>query len=374
MAFGAPPFTAPASARCCVPGSRPWHWAPGTLLLLNSLCGCQETVPLGALTDHRLTSDASSSEASSSPTGSDRPGETGGVLPPPALVPPPDVEAPPAMGSADAGSDPPLPLPQCGQEGEPQPFNQPGAEIGPTEVRTDWLWPAPTRALQWELVIERDVAPRSAVQAPTGGYYWSHHFTFEEGVAGIFGIQSEGGYQSDPPDSRVQFTSMAVFWLSGPPLAGELGDIAYPDARVAPMTASGAQWLTIHARLEWQECHVYRFRVAPHSEDEEGNVWYGAWITDVTDDVETFLGRMLLPTDTGALVPFSTSRTAPIDFGALRCDEPDPVSAMFGAPFSEQDGWQARHGTTRFSSRRRCPTSRFTYFERAVRHELSVSD
>ncbi len=359
-------------ARSRVSPARAWQSTVGSLLLMNLLCGCQETVPLGALAQPPLTSDASSNATSSGPSD-----ETESVVPPPS-VPSADVETPTAIGSADAGVEPqapiPLPLPRCEQEGEPQPFNLPGAEIGPTEVRTDWLWPAPTTALQWDLAIERDVTPRSAGQAPTGGYYWSHHFTFEEGVAGIFGIQSEGGYQSDPSDPRVQFTSMAAFWLSGPPLAGELGDIEYPDARVAPMTASGAQWLTIHARFEWRECHVYRFRVAPHSEDEEGNVWYGAWITDVTDSVETFLGRMLLPADTGALVPFSTSRTAPIDFGALRCDDPDPVSAVFGAPFSEQDGWQAQHGTTRFSTRRRCPNSRFTYLERAVRHELSVAD
>ncbi len=345
------------------------------LSLLGWLTACQETVTLGALGGPRLGTDAATTAPNETSEGEPSSDGNHGSFPPPAGSAP--DETAPTPRPPDAGAPPsavPLPLPQCGQDEPPEPFNPPGMEIGPTDIRTDWHWPAPTTSLQWDLVIERDVTPRSAVQAPTGGYYWSHHFSFEEGIAGIFGVQSEGGYQSDPPNSRVHFTSMAAFWLSGPPLAGELGDIPSPDARVATMTASGTQWLTIHARFERKECHVYRFRVAPHSKDEAGNVWYGAWITDVTDDIETFLGRMLLPADAGALVPFSTSRTAPIDFGPLTCDHADPVSAVFGAPFSELDGWQAEHGTTRFSTRRRCPNSRFTHFDHAVRHELSATD
>lgn len=257
-------------------------------------------------------------------------------------------------------------------EGTPGALNIPGPDLGPTETLTDWAWPGPMEGMQWDLVVEQDVTARGPLDAPTGGYYWSHAFSFEQGVAGRVGIQSEGVYQADPPTSPIEIAKMAVYWLSGPPLAAELGDIPYPDARVAEVSIGGTDWLTIHARFDWLECHIYRMRFAPHSTDDAGNIWYGTWIDDITDGVEVFLGRMLLSSEAGALSPFTTLRTTPIDFVPVEaCDVTTPVSALFGTP-TTTDGQVPTDHTNRFSSEPRCGTSRFTEFPGAVRHELAV--
>src|SRR5690606_26750163 len=139
-----------------------------------------------------------------------------------------------------------------------------------------------------------------------------------------------------------QFTKIAVFWLSGPPLAAELGDIAYPEARVAPQNASGVSYMTIHARFDWQACRTYRFRLGPAGVEADGTTWYGAWIEDLDSAEETFLGRMLLPADSGPLAPYSMSRTLAIEFGdPTSCSVPAYGSALFGTPRTSEGGVEA---------------------------------
>lgn len=280
----------------------------------------------------------------------------------------PDAEAS-EPSEPDAGSE----LLQCLVSASPGSFNRVGPEFGATETSTDWTWPANVEAMEWDFMVEREPPLRSRSEAPLGGYYWMHRFSFTNGVAGIFGLQAEGGYQTDPPNSPIEITKMAVFWVSGPPLDAELGDISYPDARVAPATASGLSWLTIHARFPWQACHIYRMRVGPESEDDAGNLWYGAWINDITDGTETLLGRVLLPPDVGRLSAFSVSRTSPIDFGTpASCAAHSPVSAIFGTPRSLDGSVVASAYSNRFAEPPRCGNSRFAEVPGGVRHELGA--
>lgn len=274
-----------------------------------------------------------------------------------------------AATKPDAGPE----LLQCLASATPGPFNRVGLEFGATETSTDWTWPTNVDAMEWDLMVERELPTRSRSEAPLGGYYWMHRFSFTNGVAGIFGLQADGGYQTDPPNSAIEITKMAVFWVSGPPLDAELGDILYPDARVAPATASGLSWLTIHARFPWRSCHIYRMRVAPESEDDAGNRWYGAWINDVTDGTETLLGRVLLPPDVGRFSAFSVSRTTPIDFGTpASCSAHSPVSATFGTPRSPDGSVIASAYSNRFAEPPRCGNSRFAEVPGGVRHELGI--
>jgi hypothetical protein len=166
---------------------------------------------------------------------------------------------------------------------------------------------------------------------------------------------------------------MAVFWLSGPPLQAELGDIAYPDARVAEETAVGADWLTIHAKFDWQVCRWYELSFGPESEDAAGNVWYGAWIEDTESGETTFLGRMLLPADVGLLSPFSIARTDPFNYvEPTSCTGLPYGAAIFGAPMPIGEQSTPRDRSNRFEALPRCGSSRFTDFSLAVRHEAAV--
>lgn len=165
-------------------------------------------------------------------------------------------------------------------------------------------------------------------------------------------------------------TKMVVFWLSGPPLEAELGDIKFPDARAFEMDAAGLKWQTIHAKYDFQECHTYRFRVGIESRPDDTTMWYGAWITDETSGNETFLGRMLLPTDTGLLSSFSSSRTSPIYFDPQTCADLHHVAAVFGAPTA---GTQtASRVANHFMPPAGCARSIIGNFDQAVRHELGA--
>ncbi len=274
---------------------------------------------------------------------------------------------------AGTGNTGTIELPSCLQQGSPGPLNSAGEVFGATETATDWNWPSPVTSMQWDLMVEREIVRDPPGSPATGGYYWAHQFSLLEGAAGFLGIQAEGVYQADPPTSELQITKMAAFWLAGPPLAAELGDIAYPDARVAPTTAAGVSYLTIHARFDWKACRVYRFRLGPHSTENDGSVWYGAWIEDTETSVDTFLGRMLLPADSGTFSPFSISRTMPIEFGEpMSCDVPPEGSAVFGTPSTIEGDIRASVAAHRFRQPLACASSRFTEFQGAVRHELGL--
>lgn len=362
---------------------------------------CEDVVPLG---NFGLSSASDASEPSiEAPSGTDESdmvehgdetaaddgADTGGTTPEPepdtpppptstATGDPPDASAAPPgeMDDLDGGGagDASTPeFPSCFASALPGPFNAPGLLLGSTETSTDWLLPAATEGLEWELLIEDEIEPRAAGEAPTSGYYWSQQFYYVQGLAGRIGLQAEGIYQPDPivdPTNRT-IGKMAAFWLAGPPLAMELGDIPHPQARTAIQVAAGATWGTIHALFEWQTCHVYVLRVGPESTDEAGNTWYGAWIADETDGTNTFLGRMLVPADTGLLSPFVRTYTSPIDHVEPQsCEVSQYSSAIFGAP-RDDHGNRAQWSSNAFVAQR-CATSRFSMFDGAVRHELGV--
>ncbi len=239
-------------------------------------------------------------------------------------------------------------------------------ELRVTETATDWSLTEPVSEMEWTITIEQDIpTPNEEI-----GYYWHNQFSFVPGVAGRFGLQSRGLYQETPTEVGT-FTKIVVFWLSGPPLAAELGDIKSPDARTFEMPAAGLRWGTIHAKFDWQECHTYRFRVGIESTDADGNMWYGAWITDETTATVTFLGRMLLPKDTGLLSSFSSSRTSPIYFDPVVCADLKHVSAVFGAPTSgtQTASFVANH----FMPPVGCARSIIGNFGELIRHELGAS-
>lgn len=328
--------------------------------LAAGLCGCRDQVTLGAwLTE----ADAGSGGVSGS-GGASSFGGSGGAA---------EGGAPSDAGAAGMAGEGPASLPGCLEPGVAGPLTATSTSPGVTETATDWIWPEPVTSMKWELMVEREVVRPTPTSPPTSGYYYAHQFSFLEGVAGFLGIQAEGGYQLDPPSSPVEFTKIAVFWLSGPPIAGELGDIPYPDARVAPATAAGVNFLTIHARFDWQACRVYRFRVGPHATEPDGSIWYAAFIEDTSTGVEIMLGRMLLPADVGSFSPLSISRAIPINFEPITCSALAQASVVFGPPTTEDGELRAEFSANRFVDPGRCTASRFTPFPGGIRHELGIA-
>jgi hypothetical protein len=270
-------------------------------------------------------------------------------------------------GAGGAGE---RPQPVCLQPGAPGPLNagSPGG-VGTTGTYTDWTWPSAVDSMEWTVTIETDYE--------SSGYYYAYQLAFTEGQTGFFGLQAGGGYQTDPPSSPIDFTKIAVFWIAAPaPMRAELGDIAYPNARTYLQNDLGSTWWTIHARYDWQPCRSYRLRIGPESRTETGSVWFGAWVYDPVTEVETFIGRMLLPENWGLLSPFTSQRTSPIIrlMGPTSCDEPSPSSVLFSEPTGNGGRIFPRLRNDRFASPANCGTSRFTDFEYAVRQELGVAE
>ena len=80
----------------------------------------------------------------------------------------------------------------------------------------------------------------------------------------------------------------------------------------------------------------------------------------------------LSPLMIGAIAPFGSLRTIPIEFpGVESCDQQSQGSVIFGAPSDDSGRAQATLVANRFVDPR-CSGSRFTVFPRAVRHELGV--
>lgn len=345
-----------------------------------AVCGCNADISLGSW---RTASEGEGprvpADHPSAPAPTDQ--EPTSVSPEP---PVPDDDPPPSDEDAsvsvgDAGNDvaldggaseagapaEPQGLPMCMAAGDSAMLSASGDQIASTVTYTDWSWPAPMSSVEFDIMVETETDNETVV--------WSYQFSFVAGIAGLLGLQDQGLYQADPPDGAIVSSKIAMFWISGPPLSAELGDVSYPDARTAAEFSKGLPWTSIHVRFDWEPCRAYRFRLALESTGPNGNRWYGAWVTDPVDDTTTFLGRMLVPAAWGELSAFSsvwTDRfsTAP----TTTCDAIEYSSAIFGAPVGDDGALRPGMTNSRFEDPTRCPTSRITEFTAAVRHELGV--
>jgi hypothetical protein len=304
--------------------------------------GCTDEVPIGSFGLVSGSGGTAGAIAGASGGGGSGGGVAGGV------------------GEAGAGAD------SCLSPGLPGRPNSRGVALGTTKTHTDWFWPAPLESIEWDLLIERDHV--------TDGYFWAHQFSFSETpVGGFIGLQMNGGYRADPPEGPYETSDMVLIWVSGPPVAAELGDIPFPDARTWLEADRGFEWWTIHAKVELEPCVTYSVRFGLESTTPSGDVWYGGWVRDGATGVETFVGRILVPAIWGPLAGFTTEITQRIDYVApVSCSDAEPSSALYGTPTANGGLMRPTDHNNRFDSELRCATSRFTDFPDGVRHELGI--
>ena len=235
--------------------------------------------------------------------------------------------------------------------------------LGVTLPYTDWNWPAPFDSIEWDVRIERE--------SVADGYLWAHEVHFAGGATVLMALQSQGGYQADPPAGPVERTKIVQFWISGPPLEAELVDIPYPDARTFQTAQAGSDWWTINARYDWTVCRAYRLKVLPETSEPGVGVWYGGWIVDTETGTETQIGRMLVPAAWGRLTAPASSWTNRIGWTPLgTCADAEPVAAIFGVPLVDGVRPESVSPTNRFSAPPACPDTRFDDFPDAVRQEV----
>ena len=336
--------------------------------------GCSDRVPLGAFARPGPAAEPQAGGGGSGGqggtdtgggpiTGGTSTGGTGGA-------PPATGGAPNATGGVSTGGSP---VDACNQEGTPGGVNGRGSGVGVTIPHTDWTWPDLLTSLEWDLTVETELE--------RDGYFFTHEFRLESGAYGFLGMQPRGRYSPDLSQPDVDITNIVVFWISAaplgtPPLDSELGDIQPPDARTSAQVQQNIQWLAINARYDFEICRTYRLRVATDSTDSSGNIWYAAYVRDLTTDIETYLGRILVPAEWGKMQVTTTMWSNRIGHAALTsCSSAEPASALYGTPSAVVDGEVVapERSRNRYEAPA-CPDARFTVLPSGVRHELGVRD
>jgi hypothetical protein len=252
--------------------------------------------------------------------------------------------------------------PECLAVGEPGPTSPAGAAVSVTVPYTDWEVATPFDSIEIEMRVE--------IETAMDGFIWTHEVPFAaSGTVALLTLQSLGGYQADPPNGPVELTKMTQFWISGPPLAAELGDIPYPDARASRIAEVRGDWWSINAKYDWQPCRPYRLRLAAQESEQGGSTWYAAWITDVESETQTLVGRMLVPDEWGGLSSPTSTWSNRIGWSMLdTCDEIEPVSTLFGAPVTASG--PATLLDHRFGALPACSNTRIETFPSAVRQRI----
>jgi hypothetical protein len=282
--------------------------------------------------------------------------EAGPAQPPVQPSPNPIVDA---RAPEDAGVSP-----VCAEVGEPEDLNRPGMGVGGTMTNTDWVWPQPLDSVEFDFASETEVGD--------DGYFWAYEFTFVAGIRGLLGMQGNGYYQAEPPAGDIEVTKMVQFWIQGA-LQAELGDVPFPDARVAQESSNGVPGFSIQTKFDWQPCHIYRFRLGLDGTDESGNRWYGASVADTTTGDSTYLGHMLAPLNWGRLSTTSTMWSERFTLAAtLTCADVEYSSVLFGNPTGNAGTVEPLSHMNRFQVPPLCGSSRFTEFPNAIRHEVGV--
>lgn len=313
---------------------------------------CREEVPLGAWGQ----TGGAAGTPSSSGGGSSGGGNSGG-------------SNEPGSGAGGEGNA------TCARIGTPGPLNAGTAEIGPTLTATEWSWAARSDVMEVDLTVEDEPPPGG------DGYFWAYQFgigSSTQSNSGFVGLQVNGAFTN--PDTKItDYTKrLAVFWISGPPLRAAFEDIVEPQAYSYTATNFNTMWLAINVIYPWEKCRTYRLRVGRHSV-ENGDIWYGAWVTDTVTQVRTFIGRILVPGSWGQLSRTSTSWCDRIGWAPINsCSSLSHVSATWGIPKATVTATGATSvatGEDRFAwngAPLRCPSSRFTDFTDGVRHESGV--
>jgi hypothetical protein len=268
----------------------------------------------------------------------------------------------PAMDGGDAAPAPGL-IEPCSPGGPAGPVSGSGVDVAPTGIYSNWFWPdTALTSFEWQLGIESE---------PADGYFWAHQFAFAvEG--GFVGLQQNGAYQADPPSGPIQVTKMALFSIAGPAIAAETGDVPYPEGR-AYGEFDGAPGWTVHIKYDWAPCRVYLLRLVKLSTEADGNVWWGGYVRDTATDVDTLIGRILVPPEQGYLGTWSVMWTERFGPSALtECEQQGYASAIFGTPTANDGAIAPSVADHRFSDQLHCPNSRFSPVAGGMRQEMGV--
>ncbi|HEV2781562.1 MAG TPA: DUF3472 domain-containing protein [Actinophytocola sp.] len=194
------------------------------------------------------------------------------------------------------------------------------AEVAPNGTYSNWTWPATGTGYY-------NFDQRLTILGHNAGthYFWAHQMHFIAGDGGYLGLQV-GSYPNN--------TKIALFSLWGANAAD--------GANCGPFVEGGAGYTCRLDPYNWVTGRTYRLRVWAVGEDALGE-WWGAWVQDTVTGVDSYVGRLRVPTSWAWLYPWSVSWTEYFGARPATCDGLPWAKAQFGFP-------TANAGTVRIAS------------------------
>jgi hypothetical protein len=228
----------------------------------------------------------------------------------------------------------------------------------PQGTYTNWNWSPPSTGysnLQHSLSIE-DVTP----DAP---YFWAHQFSFVNGDVGYMGLQSHGSRVDGTVGKTVVF-SVFKSGIAATPESCHIdkkGFDGYED-----MSGSSCR-----IAYDWVLGHKYTMRTEIVKKDETGT-WWGAWIKDENEDVETFIANIAVPSTWGGIGDWTVMWSEYFGEHPATC-EALPYSRVHFYPPTANDGSATPSGTSNeLSKGTSCTNSEVTNAPEGTLQEMGM--
>jgi len=165
------------------------------------------------------------------------------------------------------------------------------AEVRPNGTYSNWYWPAKAGGY-YNFDLKLTILNHSS----GAHYFWSHQFGFSGGEAGYLGLQ----IGSAPNNTKIAlFSIWGANGAEGPRCSTFVEGTPGRTCRLDP--------------YNWSTGRAYRLRIWAVGADSLGE-WWGAWVQDTVTGVDSYVGKIRVPTSWGRLSTSSVSWTE--NFGA----------------------------------------------------------
>jgi hypothetical protein len=185
------------------------------------------------------------------------------------------------------------------------------AAVAPNGTYSNWYWPG-TGYYNFD--------QRLKILGHSAGthYFWAHQIGFAAGDGGYLGLQV-GSYPNN--------TKIALFSL--------WGATAAEGANCGPFVEGGAGYTCRIDPYNWVTERSYRLRIWAVGEDALGD-WWGAWVQDTVTGVDSYVGKLRVPTSWGWLRgEWSVSWTEYFGARPRTCNKLPWAKAEFGFPTAD---------------------------------------
>jgi len=187
------------------------------------------------------------------------------------------------------------------------------AAVAPNGTYSWWYWPASSTGY-----YNFDERVTIIGHSPGTHYFWAHQIGFVGGDGGYLGLQV-GSYPNN--------TKIALFSLWG--ANGAEG------ANCGPFVEGGAGYTCRIDPFNWVTGRAYRLRVWAVGADALGE-WWGAWVQDTVTGVDSYVGKLRVPTSWGGLRPdWSVSWTEYFGSRPKNCAKIPWAKAQFDYPTAD---------------------------------------